>query len=78
MTVVGPEPHRDLTDEERACLLRAARVRLAQLNEELTTLLALRGPEKLVKSARDEILCVSSAIRWLWRDGARPGDGMPL
>lgn len=67
-----------MTDAERACLLRAARYRLKELTDELQRLLALSAPDRAIISARDEIACVGSAIRWLWRDGASPGDTMPL
>lgn len=68
--MVGPpEPPDELGLEERACLLRAARVHLATLQGELHRLEELpatyaAGP---VAAAQAELACLARAVGWLWR-----------
>lgn len=69
-----PEPPDDLGNDERACLLRAARIQLAALQSELHRLEDLpavyaAGP---VAAAQAELACLARAVGWLWRYHARP------
>lgn len=72
---VGPPlPADDLGVEERACLLRAARIQLAALQSELQRLEDLpaiyaAGP---VEAAQAELACLARGVGWLWRHHARP------
>lgn len=73
--MVGPpEPPDDLGVEERACLLRAARIHLATLQGELHRLEELpahyaAGP---VAAAQAELACLARGVGWLWRHHGRP------
>lgn len=64
-----PEPPDDLGVDERACLLRAARIQLGALQSELQRLEGLPaiyagGP---VAAAQAELACLARAVSWLWR-----------
>lgn len=69
---VGPpeQPPQDpLTDEMRACLLRAARKQLDHLQNEVQRLQDLpivyaHGPIAVVQA---ELSCLARAVCWLWR-----------
>lgn len=72
---VGPPEYLDtLGTEENACLLRAARVRLEQLQDELKHLEDLPatyayGPVQATRQERD---CLARAVTKLWMRHARP------
>lgn len=72
---VGPPlPPDELGVEERACLLRAARVQLGALQGELHRLESLpaiyaTGP---IAAAQAELSCLARAVGWLWRHHGRP------
>jgi hypothetical protein len=68
----GLEANR-LTNDERACLLRAARKQLLVLQDEFNRLCHLSGTAA-ADSAALELGCLQRAVAWLWRD-QRPGDG---
>lgn len=65
-----------LTNEQRACLLRAARAQLLKLQDEFNRLnqLAGDGNSAAADSAALELNCLQRAIAWLWRDQSA-GDG---
>lgn len=73
---VGPPPPPDeLGIEERACLLRAARIQLGALQGELQRLEGLpavyaAGP---VEAATAELACLARGVSWLWRHHAVRG-----
>jgi hypothetical protein len=62
-----------LSNEERACLLRAARKQLLVLQDEFNRLSHLPGTAAADSSAM-ELGCLQRAVAWLWRD-QRAGDG---
>lgn len=65
-----------LTGIERACLLRAARIQLLELQDQFNRLNHLAGDvdNAAADSAAVEVACLQRAISWLWRDH-RAGDG---
>lgn len=71
--VAAPEK---LGNDERACLLRAARKQLIALQDEFNRLEGMggEGAKAAAGSAALELHCLKRAITWLWRDQT-PGDG---
>lgn len=68
-----PEAPDELGTDERACLLRAARIQLGALQGELARLEGLpaiygAGPTQATTS---ELACLARAVSWLWRHHAR-------
>ena len=59
-----------LTVMMRSCLLRAARARLAQLNEDFETMRDHNGGGNGKAALTAEIACISNAIAWLWTQPA--------
>lgn len=55
-----------LTVQERACLLRAARRELAQMQDRFTSMQEL-GRTGECDALLTEINCLTAAITWLWR-----------
>lgn len=57
--------------DERACLLRAARLQLLALEDQFNRLQHLAGDEgsqAAADSAALELHCLQRAIAWVWRD----------
>lgn len=70
---VGPFKLSDrLTNEHRACLLRAARNQLLKLADDHDRLVRLAGDDvggmAAADSASIELHCLQQAVAWLWRD----------
>lgn len=63
-----------LTNEQRACLLRAARRELRWLQAELYRLQQLppRHMEGPIAATEAEIDCLGAAISWLWNHRSGP------
>lgn len=63
----------ELSTEERACLLRAARRQLKVLNAELHRLesLPLRYAEGPIGACMQERDCLAASITWLWRQATK-------
>lgn len=60
-----------LTTEQRACLLRAARRRLTELQDERARFVQLGTEGSAVAALADEeIECLMGAVSWLWRTHA--------
>lgn len=61
-----------LTNEHRACLLRAARTHLLKLADDHDRLLRIAGDDAggiaAADSALIELHCLQHAVAWLWRD----------
>lgn len=66
-----------LHNDERACLLRAARQQLVRLKDEHDKLQEMardEGSQAAADSAAVEIHCLQRGVAWLWRDQLA-GDG---
>lgn len=74
MSPFTPAPDR-LTDDQRSCLLRAARKQLLALEDEYNRLvhIANDAASPAADSAALELRCVQAGVAWLWRDQV-PGD----
>lgn len=55
-----------LTDRERTCLLRAARIELLRLKDEFYRLQDMQASDAVIGCAAEEVQCLSLAIEWLW------------
>lgn len=67
---VGPPmPPDELGVEERACLLRASRKRLLELQDELHKFEGLPGVYGAgpISATMAEVACMARAVSWLWR-----------
>lgn len=57
-----------ITTEQRACLLRAARRRLTELQDERNRFEQLgQTGHAVAELANEEIDCLMGAVSWLWR-----------
>lgn len=56
-----------LTVQERACLLRAAREKLAQMQDRFSALQELATKDPYADVLLTEINCLTAAITWLWQ-----------
>lgn len=67
-----------LSNEHRACLLRAARTQLLKLKDEHDALMSISGDGPAAQAAADsaalDLHCLQAAVAWLWRDQLA-GDG---
>jgi hypothetical protein len=63
-----PPPAEPLKAEERSCLLRAARRRLLELQDEMTRLqhLPARYAAAPIEATQSEMDCLSRGVKWLW------------
>jgi hypothetical protein len=58
-----------LSDHERTCLLRAARIELMRLKDEFYRLQDMQASKSVLESAGADVQCLSLAIEWLWHEG---------
>lgn len=65
---ITPSPER-LTDHERTCLLRAARIELMRLKDEFYRLEVMQTSQAVLESAAADVDCLSHGIEWLWHEG---------
>lgn len=65
-----PDTNRSrLTDSERTCLLRAARIELMRLKDEFYRLEVMQASQPVLESAAADVNCLSHGIEWLWHEG---------
>ena len=66
-----PGRYDPVDDQERRCLLRAARAHMLKLLDDYSRLEALaktsQGAQAAADSAAMELACLQRAVTWLWR-----------